>query len=134
MEVIISTPSRRKRSSRTPHPVFFGLALVTVGVLWLLREVDVLPTIRFWTLLWLGIGGWLFVGTVAGRRKGWFWPLTLLAIGALMLLQDLDEIRTFTLWPVVIIGLGTAMLLEAMSFRDEKKDDDGDTTVTWRDV
>ena len=79
------------KSSRVPHPIFWGLALITVGVLFLLREIDVLPDIRFWTLLWLGVGGWLFVGTIAGRRRGWFWPLTLLGLGTLMLLQDLDD-------------------------------------------
>jgi hypothetical protein len=118
---------------RAPHPAFFGLALITVGLLFLLREIDVLPDIRFWTLLWLGVGGWLFVGTVAGRRRGWFWPLSLLGIGVLMLLQDLDTIRNFSLWPVLIIGLGSAMVLEAAEFRRSSGGDD-DSTITWRDV
>ncbi|MCB2223745.1 MAG: hypothetical protein KQH83_06170 [Actinobacteria bacterium] len=127
------TPPWRTKSSRMPHPVFFGLALITVGLLWLLREMGVLPDIRFWTLLWLGIGGWLFVGTVAGRRRGWFWPLTLLGIGTLMLLQDLDTIRTFSLVPVIIIGLGAAMVIEAVDFRN-RRDGSPDTTAEWRDL
>src|SRR5512136_765197 len=57
-----------------PRPIFFGLALITVGVLFLLREMDFLPDISLWTLLWLGLGGWLLVGTLAGNRRGWFWP------------------------------------------------------------
>src|SRR4030042_1584351 len=48
-----------------PRPIFFGLALITVGVLFLLREMDVLPDISLWTLLWLGLGGWLLVGPCA---------------------------------------------------------------------
>ncbi len=83
--------------------------------------------------MWLGVGGWLFVGTVAGRRRGWFWPLSLLGIGAVMLLQDVDAIRDFSLWPVLIIGLGASMVLEAASFR-RSGDDDDSTTITWRDV
>ena len=119
---------------RAPHPIFWGLALITVGLLFLLREIDVLPDIRFWTLLWLGVGGWLFVGTFGGRRRGWFWPLSLLGIGVLMLLQDLDRIRDFSLWPVLIIGLGAAMVLEAAEFRRSSGGSDDESTITWRDV
>ncbi|HSG78407.1 MAG TPA: DUF5668 domain-containing protein, partial [Acidimicrobiia bacterium] len=106
-----------------PRPVFFGLALITVGVLFLLRELDVLPDISGWTLFWLGLGGWLFVGTLAGRRrKGWFWPLTLLAIGVFMLLRDLEAIPDdFSIWPVVVIAIGLSMTLEA---RDSRKGDE----------
>ena len=99
-----------------PRPVFFGLALITVGVLFLLREMSVLPDISLWTLLWLGLGGWLLVGTLAGNRRGWFWPLTLLAIGGFMLARDLDYLpRDFALWPVVLIAIGIALVLEAMT-------------------
>jgi len=97
-----------------PRPVFFGLALITIGVLFLLREIGVLPDISFWTLLWLGLGGWLFVGTLVGNRRGWFWPLTLLAIGLFMLLRDLDRFPDdVALWPIVVIAIGVSVLLEA---------------------
>jgi hypothetical protein len=99
-----------------PRPIFFGLALITVGVLFLLREMSVLPDISLWTLLWLGLGGWLLVGTLAGNRRGWFWPLTLLAIGGFMLARDLDYLpRRFALWPVVVIAIGLAFVLEAVT-------------------
>ncbi len=99
-----------------PRPIFFGLALITVGVLFLLREVHVLPHISFFTLLWLGLGGWLLVGTLAGNRRGWFWPLVLLAIGGCMLLRDLGHLPSdFSLWPVVLIAIGLALVLETAS-------------------
>ena len=99
-----------------PRPVFFGLALITVGVLFLLREMSVLPDISLWTLLWLGLGGWLLVGTLAGNRRGWFWPLTLLAIGGFMLARDLDYLPgDFALWPVVVIAIGIALVLETLT-------------------
>ena len=105
-----------------PRPIFFGLALITVGVLFLLREMGVLPDISLWTLLWLGLGGWLFVGTIAGNRKGWFWPLTLLAIGGFMLARDLGHLpRGFALWPVVVIAIGLALVLEALTGRPGDK-------------
>lgn len=98
-----------------PRPIFLGLALITVGVLFLLREMGVLPNVSLWTLLWLGLGAWLFVGTLAGNRKGWFWPLILLAIGGFMLARDLGHLpRGFALWPVVVIAIGLAFVLEAV--------------------
>jgi hypothetical protein len=110
-----------------PHPVFFGFALITIGVLFLLREIEVLPDISFFTLLWLGLGGWLFIGTISGRRrKGWFWPLTLLAIGVFMLLRDLGHLRQdIALWPVIVIAIGVSLLLQAGG-RPRRKRDDGD--------
>jgi hypothetical protein len=105
-----------------PRPVFFGLALITVGILFLLREMHVLPDISLWTLLWLGLGGWLFVGTIAGNRKGWFWPLTLLAIGGFMLARDLGHLpHGFALWPVVVIAIGLALVLEALTHRPDDR-------------
>jgi len=108
--------------SRPPRPIFFGLALITIGVLFLLRELGAVPDIGLWTLIWLALGSWLFLGTLAGNRRGWFWPLTLLLIGTFMLLRDLDVLeRDFSIWPVVIIALGLSMLLEASSWGTKKK-------------
>lgn len=103
--------------SRPPRPIFFGFALITIGVVFLLRELELIPDIGFWTLVWLALGGWLLLGTLAGSRKGWFWPLTLLLIGSFMLLRDLEVLkRDFSIWPVVVIALGLAMVLEASSW------------------
>lgn len=113
-----------------PRPVFFGLALITVGILFLLREMDILPDVSLWTLLWLGLGGWLFIGTLAGNRKGWFWPLTLLAIGGFMLARDLGHLpRGFALWPVVLIAVGLSLVLEAVGkpTRDRESGTSGPT-------
>ena len=107
-----------------PRPIFFGFALITIGLLFLLRELNVLPDVSVWTLLWLGLGGWLFIGTLAGNRKGWFWPLTLLAIGVVMLLRDLETLdRDFSIWPVVVIAIGLSVLLEAGGRRRKSEDD-----------
>jgi hypothetical protein len=103
--------------SRPPRPIFFGLALITIGVVFLLREFDVVPDIGFWTLVWLALGSWLLLGTLAGNRRGWFWPLTLLLIGTFMLLRDLEVLdRDFSIWPIVVIALGASMVLEAISW------------------
>ncbi|MCH7584880.1 MAG: hypothetical protein IH941_06945 [Acidobacteria bacterium] len=113
--------------SRPPRPIFFGLALITVGVLLLLRELGAVPDIGLWTLIWLALGSWLFLGTLAGNRRGWFWPLTLLLIGSFMLLRDLDVLEAeFSIWPVVIIALGLSMVLEASSWGKKKR-----TSQSW---
>jgi len=104
-----------------PRPIYLGLAVITVGVLFLLREMTVLPDISLWTLLWLGLGGWLLVGTLAGNRRGWFWPLTLLAIGGFQLARDLGYLpQGFDIWPVVVIAIGLALVAEAVTHRPPK--------------
>jgi len=108
--------------SRPPRPIFFGLALITIGVLFLLRELDVVPDIGMWTLIWLALGSWLFLGTLTGNRRGWFWPLTLLLIGTFMLLRDLEVLDSdFSIWPIVIIAFGLSMVLEASSWGKKGK-------------
>lgn len=103
--------------SRPPRPIFFGLALITIGVLFLLREFGVVPDIGVWTLIWLALGTWLLLGTLTGNRSGWFWPLTLLLIGGFMLMRDLEIVRrSFSIWPIVVIALGASMLLEATAW------------------
>ena len=109
------------QGTRPPKPVFFGLALITVGVLFLLRELGVVPDISLWTLLWLALGTWLLLGTLTGNRRGWFWPLTLLLIGGFMLLRDLDILdRGVAVWPIVVIALGLSIVFEAASWGKKK--------------
>lgn len=106
---------------RPPRPIFFGFALVTIGVLFLLREFGAVPDLSVWTLIWLALGVWLFIGTLAGNRRGWFWPLTLVLIGTFMLLRDLDVIdRDFAIWPIVVIAFGLAILFDNFTSSKER--------------
>lgn len=108
--------------TRPPRPIFFGLVLITIGVVFLLRELGAVPDIGLWTLIWLALGSWLLLGKLAGNRRGWFWPLTLLLIGTVMLLRDLEVLdRDFSIWPVVIIAIGLSVVLEASSWGSKSK-------------
>jgi hypothetical protein len=110
------------KGSRPPRPIFFGMALITVGVLFLLRELGIVPDIGVWTLIWLALGSWLFIGTLTRNRRGWFWPLTLLLIGGFMLMRDLEVIeRGVAIWPIVVIAIGLSMVLEAASWSRSSK-------------
>ena len=110
---------------RPPKPIFFGFALVTIGVLFLLREFGAVPEISVWTLIWLALGGWLFIGTLVGNRRGWFWPLALVLIGSAMLLRDLEVIdRDFAIWPIAVIAFGLAILFEAAGGRSSRNHPD----------
>lgn len=92
----------------------WGLALIVLGGLWLLRELGVLPDVSLWSLFWLGLGAWLLAETARGRRRGWFWPLGFIAAGLVLLLRDLDVIdKNVTVWPVVLIVLGLSILAGA---------------------
>lgn len=112
---------------RLHRHTLLGLVLVTVGVLFLLRELGVFPDISVVTLIVLAMGVWLLVATITRARRGWFAPIALVGIGLFMLLRDLEIIdRGFAVWPIVVIALGLAILLDAW-----RRPDDG-TTQVWR--
>ncbi len=107
--------------------MFFGFALVTIGLLFILREFGAVPDVSVWTLIWLALGGWLLIGTLLGNRRGWFWPLTLVLIGSFMLMRDLEIIRRdFAIWPIVVLSFGLAILLETRAGGRRRRSD------TWQ--
>jgi hypothetical protein len=92
--------------------LWFGLAVVAVGVLWTLdnlRLVDSDRIVRWWPVLLIGFGvSRLFDH---GRRRplaAWFW----IAIGSVLLLQHLGYIPwgLHEFWPVVLILVGASIV------------------------
>jgi hypothetical protein len=107
--------------------LLLGLVLVTVGVLFLLREIGLFPDISVWPLIVLTVGVWLLVATITGTRRGWLAPVALVGIGLFLLMRDLGAIdREIAVWPIVLIVLGLAMLLDA------RRSPDDNTPQAWR--
>jgi len=92
----------------------FGLTVVAVGVLLLMRTLGMLPEgvgfWDFWPLILVGMG----VGHLVRARGigGVLFALTLAGVGAALLLANLGVLDTgiSQYWPVLIIVLGLAIL------------------------
>jgi hypothetical protein len=88
--------------------IFWGIALLIVGALWLMNEVGVLvvPIYVILPLLLLLLGIWLLIA------KRFFWGTVLAFVGTIMLLAALNFIVvSWTLIiPIVIIIVGIWLL------------------------
>ena len=106
----MSTEVKRKRSN---NAVFTGLIIVALGVIWLLRKMDVM--IPGWLVSWqmiliiIGIG--IGVGNKFRKPASWI----LIGIGTIFLINDIYyipfEIREY-FWPVLVIAIGLVILLK----------------------
>jgi hypothetical protein len=117
--VIVSTENNLavEREGRTHGPLtgrlLFGAALVGLGVLWTLDNLDVLDAsivTRWWPLLFVGYGILRVTGADGCKR-----PVSgaiFAVLGALFLLNNLDAIDfdVFDLWPLFVIAIGVNIL------------------------
>jgi hypothetical protein len=106
---------------RNDGGVLLGVLAILVGVVLLLRQVDVIdPDVRIWPLVLLVVGLWLLFDRLVTRRlgAGITWPLVLIAIGGVLFLQDLDVIDdSLSLWPILLIIAGVAIVVGAVMDR-----------------
>ncbi len=103
------------------HRIAWGVALVVLGTLLLLRELDVLPDISLWSALVLAAGLWLLGGALAGRHRAWIWTLGVVAAGVLLILRDLDVLpEDFSVWPVAVIVIGLGIVFDAFPRRRDQ--------------
>ncbi len=107
---------------RRNHAYLWGLLLVLIGAVLLLRETGAITeNVRIWPIVLMVLAGWLlldrlgFGGALGG---GFVWPLLLLAVGGVFFLQDIDVINAdVALWPVVLIAIGLGIVLSAIPGR-----------------
>jgi hypothetical protein len=105
-----------------------AIILIGLGVLFLLHTMNIFEfgLDRFWPLLLIFFGGWMFArqwGLVAGRRIGCacdrcrmrkiIGPAVLITIGLLFLLQNLGVVDFDRTWPAILLVIGIVKLLQS---------------------
>ncbi len=105
-----------------------AIVLILIGVLFLLNTMGLTEfgLGRFWPLILIGLGGWMFARNygVAGlcctgcqcarcRTRRLMGPVILLTIGFLFLLDhSLHAARFHKTWPVILLAVGAVKLLQ----------------------
>jgi hypothetical protein len=105
-----------------------AIILIGLGVLFLLHTMNIFEfgLDRFWPLLLILFGGWMFArqwGLVAGRRIGCtcdrcrmrkiLGPAIMVTIGTLFLLQSLNVVEFDRTWPAILLVIGVVKLLQS---------------------
>ncbi|HZW91376.1 MAG TPA: B-box zinc finger protein [Candidatus Eremiobacteraceae bacterium] len=105
-----------------------AIILIGLGVLFLLHTMNIFEfgLDRFWPLLLILFGGWMFArqwGLIAGRRIGCtcdrcrmrkiIGPAILITIGILFLLQSLNVVEFDRTWPAILLVIGVVKLLQS---------------------
>lgn len=108
--------------NNTPHNglIYFGSVLILIGLLWLMRNFDIIgrgvfDIIFSWSMLMVVIGGYLI--SIRKMTAG----LIIGGIGFLLVLADILNIHisfSLVVMPLCIIAIGCAVLLSAI---DRKK-------------
>jgi hypothetical protein len=146
-QIIDSVRSARAIQMAQPVPDPFGLAatfggggkveaskipmgaivLILVGVLFLLHTMGLAEfgLDRFWPLILIVIGGWLFArnwglmglccsgcGCARCRSRKIMGPAMLVTIGVLFLLENLHVVNFHRTWPVILLVVGAVKLLQ----------------------
>lgn len=113
--------------------VFLGVLIVTVGVIALLIQLDLVDlnlgqlAADWWPLIVIGVG----VVALVTVPRAWMGPSVIIAVGVFFLLRTLDiiDINIWELWPVAVILVGLSLLT---SFGRRNSDEDTiNSTVIW---
>ena len=119
---------------RPPVQVFLGVLIVTVGVIALLIQLDLVDlnlgqlAADWWPLIVIGVG----LAALVTVPRAWVGPTIIIAVGVLFLLQTLDllDVNLWEiLWPVAIILVGLSLITSFGSRSNE--DDTINSTVFW---
>jgi hypothetical protein len=104
-----------------------AIILIGLGVLFLLHSLGwwEYGLDRFWPLILIGIGGWLFArrwGLTGGyvgchcdrcRTRGLIGPALMVTIGVLFLLEELSSVGFHRTWPVILLVIGGMKLWQS---------------------
>jgi hypothetical protein len=104
-----------------------AVVLIFLGVLFLLHTMGLMEygLDRFWPLILIGLGGWLFArnwgllpggcsgcGCARCRSRRLMGPAMLLTIGFLFLLENVHVVNFGRTWPVILLVVGGVKLLQ----------------------
>jgi hypothetical protein len=98
--------------------IVFGLMLILLGVVLILRNVGLVPTtsagvwlLTLWALLFISLGlVKLFTSSRSNRREG----VGQLFIGSWLLLNQLQVLRYRDSWPILLVGIGIGIVWSAL--------------------
>jgi hypothetical protein len=101
-----------------------AIVLILLGVLFLLNTISDFGADRFWPILLIVLGGWMFARNAgllgdanlsridrryrSGRLMG---PAMVLTLGVLFLLQNLNVMPFHRTWPIILLVVGGVKLL-----------------------
>jgi hypothetical protein len=104
-------------SSANRSALLFGLALIIVGVLFLLYNLGAIPPqiARLWPALVIAPGAWLLGRAVLRRRGGVVGGVILLTAGIFLLLQNFGRVRPEAFGPVMLMAVGAGLLLRGFA-------------------
>jgi vacuolar-type H+-ATPase subunit I/STV1 len=101
--------------------IFWGVVFVTLGMLLLLSNYQVLEFSKEWPILLIIWGLFKIInGIVKGNRISW--GLTISLIGIVLLMSN-HQISWFIFkfsrdWPIILIALGVLKVIDALSARE----------------
>jgi len=109
---------RAYRHRRGPSGIFFGLIVVSLGVVFLLDQQGIVPAHVSFRFFWGAIlMAWGFEIVLAARHShSWFWGTVLIIVGSGSVVAELGFIHIWigSLWPLLIIAFGILILLQRM--------------------
>jgi hypothetical protein len=97
--------------------LFWGALLILLGLVFLLNNFNLVPAnlIRWWPVLVLGAGIWLFGRGLAQRHGGGLVAGTVLAaLGGFWLFANLGRADERLFVPILLIALGVGLLLRSL--------------------
>jgi TM2 domain-containing membrane protein YozV len=121
------TPAAEPQQYRSSVPTG-AVVLIVLGVIFLLHTVGLFAfgIDRFWPIILIGFGGWLFarrwglIGEADGRcvcdrckMRCIMWPAIMVTLGVLFLIDNLHGPEFERTWPLILLVIGGVKLLQS---------------------
>jgi hypothetical protein len=118
-----AAPGERVEPAKVP---IAAAVLIGLGILFLINTAFDFSLHRYWPLILIGLGVWLFArnwGLLGGYRPGCvcqrcrtrrlMGPAMLLCLGVLFLLDETTSIEFYKTWPAILLVIGVVKLVQS---------------------